>query len=131
MRWKVVLDYLEDKYREEGCNSSREELNRRLAEVISEREMLEGVKVILSEFGGHCTCEVFFNAVWHLDRRLSIPTIPDRTMRRLENRRERLLDGKDHDNWARRVNLTKRQSAKYKEIFLDSCNKAIEVGGRD
>lgn len=131
MRWKVVLYYLETKHREEGCNSSREELNRRLAEVVSEREVLEGVKVVLNEFGGHCTCEVFFNAVWHLDRRMSIPTIPDRTMKRLENKRKRLLDGKDHDDWARRINLTKHKSAKYKEMFLNECNKAIEVGRRN
>lgn len=130
MRWKVVLDYLEDKYREEGCNSTRDELNSRLAEVISEHELLEGVKTVLNAFGGHCTCEVFFNAVQHLDGRMNIPTVPNRTMRHLENRRERLLDGKDHDDWAKRVNLSEYESAKYKRMFLDDCNKAIEAGDR-
>ena len=131
MRWKVIFDYLYDKCNTEGCDTTGKQRDERLAEIIPDYRILEGTKDVLDALGGHCSCEVFWNAIEYLDARMGIPTVPDKTLKDFEERVDELLKGEDHDAWAKRLNLSEQESAKNKKMFLTMYNKAIEAGRRE
>ena len=74
MKWKELLKAFEEEFTKNGCSSEHIQRDLIIHRIVKDVELSEYVKSTLNFCGGFCICEVFLNAIEHIDEEKEIST---------------------------------------------------------